>query len=74
MNKKHQIAYTKPSEPAFLTEFKKRAGFVEGDTIETKVNKSKFIPITILWNIKLLTFSAKRLSARIQTLILKVED
>ncbi|KAL5292223.1 KIAA1143 family protein [Megaselia abdita] len=39
MNKKHQIAYTKPTEPAFLTEFKKRAGFIEADTVETKRQK-----------------------------------
>lgn len=38
MNKKHQITYTKPAEPAFLTEFKKRAGFIEADTVDTKVS------------------------------------
>lgn len=43
MNKKHQIAYTKPNEPAFVTEFKRRAGFVEADTVETKVRKRRLL-------------------------------
>lgn len=49
MNKKHQIAYTKPNEPAFLTEFKKRAGFVEADTVDTKVSDKMNLLLAEVW-------------------------
>ncbi|XP_054290760.1 uncharacterized protein KIAA1143 homolog [Macrosteles quadrilineatus] len=35
-NKKRNVAYIKPDEPAFLARLKKEAGFVEGPTIDTK--------------------------------------
>lgn len=41
--KKQQISYTKPEEPKFLTEIKKKVGYKEGPTIEDKVQTK------ILW-------------------------
>lgn len=37
--KKHNINFTKPAEPAFITRMKQAAGFVEGPSVDTKVNK-----------------------------------
>ncbi|CAB0029368.1 unnamed protein product [Trichogramma brassicae] len=34
--KKHNINFTKPAEPAFITRMKKEAGYVEGPSVETK--------------------------------------
>ncbi|OWA51987.1 KIAA1143-like protein [Hypsibius exemplaris] len=36
MSKKNQISFTKPAEPSFLKQFKQRAGFKEGPTVEDK--------------------------------------
>ena len=38
MSKKNSIQYIKPSEPAFLKQFKEKIGYKEGPTIESKVN------------------------------------
>ena len=37
MSKKNAVAFVKPPEPAFLTAFKKKAGFKEGPSVDTKV-------------------------------------
>ena len=42
MSKKNAVAFVKPAEPAFLTAFKKRAGFKEGPNVETKVMYSLY--------------------------------
>jgi len=34
--KKHNILFTKPAEPAFLTRLKQQAGYVEGPSVDTK--------------------------------------
>ncbi|XP_026573602.1 uncharacterized protein KIAA1143 homolog [Pseudonaja textilis] len=36
MNKRNQISYVKPAEPAFLSRFKERIGYREGPTVDTK--------------------------------------
>ncbi|XP_037085025.1 uncharacterized protein KIAA1143 homolog [Pollicipes pollicipes] len=36
MSKKNAVAYIKPPEPAFLTAFKKQAGFKESPSVDTK--------------------------------------
>ncbi|XP_029445556.1 uncharacterized protein KIAA1143 homolog [Rhinatrema bivittatum] len=36
MSKKNQVAYVRPPEPSFLTQFKKKVGFQEGPTVDTK--------------------------------------
>jgi len=36
MSKKNAVAFVKPPEPAFLTAFKKRGGFKEGPSVDTK--------------------------------------
>ncbi|XP_068092422.1 uncharacterized protein KIAA1143 homolog [Hyperolius riggenbachi] len=36
MSKRNQVSYVKPSEPSFLTKFKKDVGYKEGPTVDTK--------------------------------------
>ncbi|KAM4688257.1 uncharacterized protein KIAA1143 homolog [Discoglossus pictus] len=36
MSKKNLVSYVRPSEPSFLTKFKKDVGYKEGPTVETK--------------------------------------
>ncbi|GAV05816.1 hypothetical protein RvY_15891 [Ramazzottius varieornatus] len=36
MSRKNQISYVKQAEPSFLKDFKKRAGYKEGPTVEDK--------------------------------------
>ncbi|XP_023246372.1 uncharacterized protein KIAA1143 homolog isoform X2 [Copidosoma floridanum] len=37
--KKHNIQFTKPAEPPFLTRLKQQAGYVEGPNVDTKKEK-----------------------------------
>lgn len=39
---KRNISYIKPQEPAFLTRLKEQAGYVEKDTVDTKVCRNCF--------------------------------
>ncbi|KAM9307534.1 uncharacterized protein KIAA1143 homolog [Gastrophryne carolinensis] len=36
MSKRNQVSYVKPSEPSFLTKFKKNVGYKEGPNVDTK--------------------------------------
>lgn len=36
--KKVKVAFTKPEEPSFLKDFKRRAGYKEGTTVTDKVS------------------------------------
>nr|XP_033786333.1 uncharacterized protein KIAA1143 homolog [Geotrypetes seraphini]XP_033786334.1 uncharacterized protein KIAA1143 homolog [Geotrypetes seraphini]XP_033786335.1 uncharacterized protein KIAA1143 homolog [Geotrypetes seraphini] len=36
MSKKNQVAFVRPPEPSFLTQFKKKIGFQDGPTVDTK--------------------------------------
>ncbi|KAM5156747.1 uncharacterized protein KIAA1143 homolog [Mantella aurantiaca] len=36
MSKKNRVSYVKPTEPSFLTKFKKDVGYREGPTVDTK--------------------------------------
>lgn len=38
MSKRNQVSYVRPAEPAFLSRFKRRVGYREGPTVDTKVN------------------------------------
>lgn len=37
MSGRNQVSYVRPAEPAFLSRFKRRVGYQEGPTVETKV-------------------------------------
>lgn len=37
MSKRNQVSYVRPAEPAFLSRFKRRVGYREGPTVDTKV-------------------------------------
>ncbi|XP_032934001.1 uncharacterized protein KIAA1143 homolog isoform X3 [Catharus ustulatus] len=36
MSKRNQVSYVRPAEPAFLSRFKRRVGYREGPTVDTK--------------------------------------
>ncbi|CAN8184584.1 unnamed protein product [Coccothraustes coccothraustes] len=36
MSKRSQVSYVRPAEPAFLSRFKRRVGYREGPTVDTK--------------------------------------
>ncbi|KAF0294325.1 uncharacterized protein FJT64_008026 [Amphibalanus amphitrite] len=42
MSKRNAVAFVKPPEPAFLTAFKKKAGFKEGPSVDTKHEELAF--------------------------------
>lgn len=38
MSKRNNIQYIKPADPKFLRQIKEQAGYIEGPSVDTKVN------------------------------------